>query len=700
MRSQSVIACQPQAAHGINWKHLTKISEPTSSGPALEFEAFMKLSTPVLALALLAQSNDSQWVERLAFWQRGQLRSTTQRIAAIDDQLHSLPEFTQINSSGSIGFKTAFLPDDEDLWVEVTLPQPRRVDTVVLVPPLAKGANGVVSGYGFPTRFKIEAFDEKESPRLVFDATQQDYPSPGGYPVIVSFTPLETRRVRFTATEPWQRDGASVLALAEMMILSGERNVAPDGLVTSSRSRDYPISWSRRNLIDMITPLGLPVLPGSPGKLGFHSAVASRPDEAKSVTLTLPETVPLDEVWLVPVRRREIPLWFDYGFPERCRIESATQPDFSDAHLIYETKAKTPPVYGMNLVRFASDHTTARYVRITATQLWKRHDDFVFALAEVQAISNGKNVALGASATASDVLADDPAHIWGLDALTDGRTNEGTLLPLSEWFALLDKRRVLEQERAGLIATRTTLIEKAQQTLVYTSVTSVIVITVLSATLLWRQQRERRRDAQRLQEKLARDLHDEIGSNLGSITLICSIAAQPDATPESMRADFADIERVAAESADSMRDMVQLISPRRTDDAGSWLTVLQGLAERLLRNHALDCQLPTAPLSTEPGAETRRELYLFCKEVLHNIARHAHATRVRFHLSPASDGLQIVISDNGVGFDTAQPSTGHGLGNLRERAAMMKATLRLDSQPGAGTTITLHVPRTHRWRTV
>lgn len=658
----------------------------------------MKLSAPILSLAMLAQSSDSQWVERLAFWMHGDLRSTTQRIAAIDETLRALPELTQINSSGSIGFKTAFMPDEEDLWVEVKLPQAQLVDTVVLVPPLAKGANGVVSGYGFPIRFKIEAFDDHNERHLVFDATQHDYPNPGGYPVLASFPPLQVNRVRFTATEPWQRDGPPVLALAEMLILSGERNVAPEGVVTSTSSRDYPISWSRRNLVDMITPLGLPVLPGMPGKLGFHSAVSTKADDVKSVTIMLPEAAPLDEVWLVPVRRREVPLWFDYGFPERWRIESATQPDFSDAHLIYETKAKTPPVYGMNMVRFACDHTPARYLRITATQLWKRHDDFVFALAEVQAISNGKNIALSASVAASDVLANDTSKVWSTEALTDGRTESGPLIPLPQWFAQLEQRRVLDQERGQLIATRTSLIESAQHTLVYASVGSVIGITLLSAMLLWRQQRERRRDAQRLQDKLARDLHDEIGSNLGSITLICSIAAQADATPESMRADFADIERVAAESADSMRDMVQLISPRPSDGGKNWLTVLQDLTERLLRGQQLDYQLPTAPLSTEPDVETRRELYLFCKEVLHNIARHAHATNVRFHLSPSANGLQIFINDNGIGFDPSQTSSGHGLGNLRERAATMRARLHLHSRPGDGTTITLHVPRTHRWR--
>ena len=657
----------------------------------------MKLSAPFLALVMLAQSGDSQWVERLAFWRRADLRAASGRMAAIDETLRTLPELTQINSSASIGFKTAFMPDEEALWVEVTLPQTERVDTVVLVPPLAKGATGVVSGYGFPTRFKIEAFDDTDAARTVFDATAQDFPEPGGYPVRATFPPMPVRRVRLTATEPWQRDGAPVLALAEMLILSGERNVAAGATVTSTSTRDYPLSWSRRNLVDMITPLGLPVSPGKQGSPGFHSAVAMRADAVKSVTITLPEAAPLDEVWLVPVRRREVPLWFDYGFPVRCRIECATQPDFSDAQVIHETTAKTPPAYGMNRVRFAANGTPARYLRITATQLWKRHDDFVFALAEVQAISHGKNVARGASVAALDVLAGGEGAAWSPAALTDGLTESGSLIPLPAWFAQLERRRVLEQERAHLNATRATSIESAQRALVSGSIAGVIGISVLSAILLWRQRRNRIRDAQQLHEKLARDLHDEIGSNLGSIRLICSFASQPEMTIETLRSDLQDIERVAAESADSMRDMVHLMSPRRAEEARDWLGVLEDLTERLLRGLSLDCALPVAPLTRDPDLETRRELYLFCKEVLHNIARHARAQRVRFHLYETDRGLRVEISDDGIGFDVNQSSGGHGLGNLRERAHTMKATLQITSQPGAGTRTQLDVPRTYRW---
>ena len=112
-----------------------------------------------------------------------------------------------------------------------------------------------------------------------------------------------------------------------------------------------------------------------------------------------------------------------------------------------------------------------------------------------------------------------------------------------------------------------------------------------------------------------------------------------------------------------------------------------------------DCALPAQPLVWEPNLETRRELYLFCKEALHNAVRHGRPRQVKFELSPTSGGgLRVRIQDDGVGFDPGKTISGHGLTNLRERAATMKAEMRLDSAPGCGTTVNLDIPRGRRWK--
>ncbi len=652
----------------------------------------------LLIAATLSHGADAGWVERLAFWSRSETEALDNSIRALEKELAALPQMTPVNSCVRVGLKTGYTTAEDVRWMEVTLKEPSTVDSVILVPPLAKGANAVVAGYGFPVRFKLEVFDEQDAPHVVLDKTGEDFPNPGCFPVVSRFDPRRVKRVRFTATDPWSVDGPEILAMAEMLVLSGTRNLAIDGTVTSSSSRSAPRAWTRNNLVDMITPLGLPIVPQAGGLRGFHSAVADKADTEKSLTLTLPQLTPLDEIRLVPVRRRDVPLWFDYGFPVLYKVEVAASKDFSDAVLLHEVTDKGNPTPGMNLVCIPANRTLARHVRITARQLWYRKSDYVFALAEMQAIKDGENMAAQGQFTASDVLTTEDVANWSLRALNDGLTEDGRLISLPEWFTWLEHRQQDEKERDALVARRAALMEHSQHQLVYGSVGSLGGVTLLYGVLLWRQQRERRRDAQRLHDKLARDLHDEIGSNLGSITLICSIATQPDATPDSLKADIAEIERVAGETADSMRDMVDLISTRRSSAGKDWLGVLHSLTERLLRGVQLDCLVPAAPLTLEPDIETRRELYLFCKEVLHNISRHAHCTRVRFHLVPTHEGLRVEITDNGVGFDPAQDSGGHGLSNLRERASTLRAKLKLNSKPGEGTTVHLDVPRGPRWR--
>jgi signal transduction histidine kinase len=657
----------------------------------------MKLLSVIAAAVALADPASPPWSERLAFWSWAEFHQIDHRLAAIDDALAVMPAPALINSCVRIGLKTGYTTSEDIRWIEVSFDPPTFADTVALLPPLAKGAQAVVAGYGFPIRFKVEVFGPDDSLTQLFDHTSEDFPNPQCYPVLSRFEPQRVKRVRFTATEPWTADGPEVLSLAEFMVLSGNLNVALNATVSSSSTRNAPRAWTRNNLIDMVTPLGLPQAPQAGSLPGFHSAVATEATEQKWLTLELPEAVALDEIRLIPVRRPEVPLWFDYGFPPLYQVECATQPDFSDAVLLAEVtdRLNSPP--GMNPVCLPANQTVARYIRLTANQLWYRRNDYVFALAEFQAYHQGKNIAAQGRFTASDQLTDEDGKRWSLTALNDGATEAGRLIELPDWLRQLEQHQPLASEREALLSQRTALSQRSESQLLYGSVGAALGISLLSLLAVWRQQRQRRLDAAHLRERLARDLHDEIGSNLASITLICSMADQPSATLETLRSDLGDIEKVAAESADSMRDMLRLIQPEPATESQHWLGVLEALAERHLRTHQLTLALPSAPLLFEPDIETRREIYLFCKEVVHNIARHAQATRVTIDLSSLPSGLHLTIADNGIGFDTSQSSSGHGLGNLAARASSLNGTLSYRSVPGSGTTVHLDVPRSNRW---
>lgn len=637
------------------------------------------------------------WVERVAEWVVPELRAVDEELAGIGRELERLPVVAGTSSGIRRGFQSGSVVAGEDLWVEVELAAAAVVDSVVLVPLLAKGSRGPVAGFGFPRRFQLEAFDGEGESHVLMDATGDEFPNPGVYPVLVAGPGgVAVVRVRLTATVPWQQGGPPALALAELLVLQGNRNLAAGARVNAASSREIPPAWGRSNLVDLTTQLGLPVAPTGAAMLGWHSEAAAAIDERKQVAVDLGRVVALDEIRLVPAWRRGMPGWFEYGFPSRFRVEVARSADFSDAVTVYDRTARSLLTPGQNVQSYPCEGVPARYLRVTATRLRERTGDYVFALAELQAYAGGENVARGAAVIAEESFEDGQ---WGRVGLTDGLAGGGRLLEWPGWFGGLERRRRLEARLAMITARRGELLAATEHALVGGSIGVTGAVAVLAAALSWRGRRQRRLERERHRERLARDLHDELGSNLGSIALISSCALQGDSDEGQMRADLAEIERVARESADSMRDMVELLGGRRGGAASDWLGVLRGLAERLLRGVELDCRLPDGVLALEPDLETRREIYLFCKEVLHNVARHAGSARVRFHVRAAPGGLRVEIADDGRGFDPAAVGEGgHGLGNLRQRAAGMRATMHLAAAPGAGTTITLDVPRGRRWR--
>ncbi len=87
------------------------------------------------------------------------------------------------------------------------------------------------------------------------------------------------------------------------------------------------------------------------------------------------------------------------------------------------------------------------------------------------------------------------------------------------------------------------------------------------------------------------------------------------------------------------------------------------------------------------------EVYRIAQESLSNATRHAAATRIRLSLTRRSDGVTVVVEDDGIGFDprSADPRR-IGLAGMHERAAAIGAALSVESEPGRGTRVRLFVP--------
>jgi signal transduction histidine kinase len=220
-----------------------------------------------------------------------------------------------------------------------------------------------------------------------------------------------------------------------------------------------------------------------------------------------------------------------------------------------------------------------------------------------------------------------------------------------------------------------------------------LVVLVSRARLAWLLARERER------LRIAMDLHDELGSGLGSIRLLATVLRR-DRVGDAERVDLARrIERSTGELHGSLSEMVGSLRPGgatgralvdRLWRRGRDLVVGGGVDLRVVLGAGLE--------STALPLVVCRDLERIGVEALHNAARHGGAQSVTIGLARAGAQWRLWVRDDGVGFDTSGSSSGGlGLESMRRRAERIGGRLEVTSAPGQGTTVTVHFdPRTHR----
>jgi hypothetical protein len=155
--------------------------------------------------------------------------------------------------------------------------------------------------------------------------------------------------------------------------------------------------------------------PRPPLFIGYHSATTPQSNEIKWVQVDLRVARPLSEIRLHPVARHGNRTGF--GFPLRFKIEASLQSDFAHPVLLHDQTAADLPNPGANPVVVPVHNLQARFVRVTATSLWKRDELYCCAFSELEVFSSGQNVARGAKVSAKDSVED---YGWGKIGLTDG----------------------------------------------------------------------------------------------------------------------------------------------------------------------------------------------------------------------------------------------------------------------------------------
>lgn len=198
---------------------------------------------------------------------------------------------------------------------------------------------------------------------------------------------------------------------------------------------------------------------------------------------------------------------------------------------------------------------------------------------------------------------------------------------------------------------------------------------------------------QTLRNKIAADLHDDIGATLGSINVYAGVSKRMLHEGNTTEAgDYLNrIVELSKHTMKDMRSMIWALDPAN-DTIGDLEMRMKDYAAPLLTSAHIELifQVEDALRSRKISVLQKRNLFLIFKEAMHNIIKHSGCSKVTISIQAVEDKVGIYIADNGKGFDAGTVTSGNGLSNIKRRATEMHNTCTISSGAG-GTTIQLIV---------
>lgn len=224
----------------------------------------------------------------------------------------------------------------------------------------------------------------------------------------------------------------------------------------------------------------------------------------------------------------------------------------------------------------------------------------------------------------------------------------------------------------------------------------MIVLSILAAVLyfLHRVRVNKILALSDLRNRVARDLHDDVGSTLSTISILSTMAkGKLIDNPVQAEQYIAKITDNSQQMMDAMDDIVWSIKPMN-DSMQKIVARMREFASGALEPKDIDIDffVDERVLNLKLNMEYRRDLFLIFKEAVNNIAKYSGASRVTIHFSYIRNRLMLKIKDNGIGFDVVSADSGNGLNNMKKRAAMLNGRIKLISEKDRGTLVLLNIP--------
>jgi signal transduction histidine kinase len=198
---------------------------------------------------------------------------------------------------------------------------------------------------------------------------------------------------------------------------------------------------------------------------------------------------------------------------------------------------------------------------------------------------------------------------------------------------------------------------------------------------------------QKVRNRIASDLHDDIGSALTHISILSELS-KSGVPPSAETALFLDrISEEVASSGQALDDIVWSINSNN-DTMEQTVARMRRYAAEILETkvdkYVVDFDDRFA--HRKFNMEQRRDFFLLFKEVISNIYKHSKATQVEIRVWFERNNLHLEVKDNGVGFDKTRATERNGIKNMQARAEKWNGQFLIHSEPGKGTQTTISMP--------
>jgi len=603
------------------------------------------------------------------------------------DELQGLSKWSYRGGQGNVGWCSVTQKEAAPEWVQITLRDEAPIDQVVIVPVLHQNLQGDYKVDSFPEAYRIMMGGSASDPGREVARYER---AAGGVrldaPVIVPIPQVSAAwvRVEFRSVLSGLGTDNHRSQLAEVLVFSGKKNLAlRQPVEVSSIQRDWVLdAVSAGALTDGLTPYEMNT---GRGQEGYPYSVYYGAGQAPCIDIDLGSSFSLEQVNLHRAVTRELVPRIhasDFGLPYELTVEGALNADFSDARVLTEYRRRslyeTGPIIRLPLQR----GRPSRYIRIRPVKGYQlpyaQKELYCIAFNEIELLDREGNQARQKTITCSGEMKVSKGRP---QRMNDGHNLNGEIISDREWLEELVLRAGLESQLPVIEILLAERYERQKRNLnIMYWVVGIALALFMGLVLLGKQWQ--RRQLQEAKDRLAADLHDELGGNLHAIGLLGDTAQAIQGDRGQLTALLVRMRDLIERSGVAARHCVDLLEANEL--YGDLPAEMYKISERTLYGIEYEIEIGGEEYVKGLSARLRIDLILFYKEVLTNILRHAQASQVKISLQAGPKRGTLSVSDNGGG-----PKLTRTPRALKRRARLIGGRIKIESTSPQGTTVHL-----------